>query len=191
MKLAHGEYDLPSIDWLCKECGEVYVSAGYPPETRCTDGHAAGWKPRDDVFEEYIATLESLEPGDWLAIVGEGPAPLKGPVESVGDGELTTKELNAPARYIRWECGDDDTDPSIVWDTDDEYATFTDDVHHAEAIEAESVTRTVRDTVRAEIDDILDEAAHEAGLDLDEAEVSTVRMADGELEITFKREVPA
>lgn len=190
MKLAtRDDYDLPNIDWLCKECGEVYCSAGYPPETRCMEGHGVGWKPDPRQVREYIDVLESLEPGDWLVLVGDGPAPLMGPVESVGERSLTMKKLDSPSRSIRWGRGDDE--PYIGWEkVNDEFAT-TADVHHVEQTDARPVTTSVTNRVTTPIDDLVHDAAEAAGIDPDETSVDGVRMVDGELEITLKREVPA
>ncbi len=177
------DYAYPHIDWHCRECGQVYCHAGYPPETRCTEGHGAGWRPEDDQIQEYIDTLEDLEPGDWLVVCGDGPAPLKGPVVWADDGELTTESIHSPARTIRWDA---DADPPRI-----EFAKAGDDawfrnVHHVKAIPAEELSEPeITRAVRTPIDGIKHDAARTAGIDPDTAEVEGVRMVDGELELTL------
>jgi hypothetical protein len=128
------DYDLPHIDWLCKECGGVYVSTGVPDETRCYEGHAAGWRPHPEQVEDYIDTLESLAPGDGIVIAGSGPVPLMGRVEETADGWLRTEELDSPAREVRWSRNGDDP-PTVEWrQADDEHAVYS-DVHHVETVE--------------------------------------------------------
>lgn len=134
------DYDFPHIDWLCKKCGEVYCYAGYPPETRCTNGHGHGWRPHPDQINAYIDVLESFEPGDGIVINGRGPATLMGPVESVDEGQLVTESIDSPSRTIRWER--DDTDPTLEWKkTDDDYDVY-DDVYHVETVEIQTVDDT-------------------------------------------------
>lgn len=182
MKLAHpDDYDFPHIDWLCKECGQVYCYAGPPPETRCIDGHGAGWRPDPDQVREYIETLEALEPGDWIVVCGKGPAPLKGPVAWTDDGELTTESIDFPGRTIRWDA---DGEPPTV-----EFAKAGDDpwfhdVHHVEAILAEDLSEPeITKSVRTSIDGIKHDAAASANIDPETAEVEGIRMVDGELEL--------
>lgn len=127
------DYDIPNIDWLCKECGMVYCSAGYPPETRCAEGHGAGWRPHPDQVNAYIDLLESLEPGDGIVISGDGPATLMGPVESVDDGQLVTESIDSPSRTLRWER--DDTEPTLEWKQTEVPHDVYDDVHHVETVE--------------------------------------------------------
>jgi len=185
------DYEFPHIDWHCKECGMVYCYAGYPPETRCAEGHGAGWRPEDEQVREYIDTLESLDPGDWLVVCGDGPAPLKGPVAWTGDGELTTESIHTPARTIRW---DDDRDhPVIVFDkADDEYATFNSEVHHVQAVPAEDLSEPeLTKEVRTPIDGIKHDAASHAGIDPETAEVEGVRLVDDELELTLSGDADA
>jgi len=126
------DYDYPHIDWLCKKCGEVYCYAGYPPETRCTNGHGAGWRPDPQQVSEYIDVLESLEPGDGIVIAGDGPAALMGPVESVGDGQLVTESIDSPRRKVRWVRDEDD--PTLEWCNADREHELYDDVYHVETV---------------------------------------------------------
>jgi hypothetical protein len=128
------DYEYPHIDWLCKECGEVYCSAGHPPETRCTNGHAHGWKPEPDQVEAYIDVLESLEQGDGIVICGDGPIPQMGPVESTGDGTLVTKSIEHARRELRWRDSDHEDGPVVEWVLpDNDHAIFR-DVYHVETV---------------------------------------------------------
>lgn len=130
------DYDFPHIDWMCKKCGEVYCYAGYPPETRCTNGHGHGWRPDSIQVLEYIDLLETLEPGDGIVISGRGPATLMGPVESVGDGYLVTESIDSPPRKLRWERDDDD--PTLEWKNNEDEHEFFDEVHHVETVEIQT-----------------------------------------------------
>lgn len=137
-----GDYEFPHIDWLCKECGEVYCYAGYPPETRCTSGHGAGWRPDPRQVTEYTDLLESLEPGDGVVLAGDGPATLMGPIESVGDGYLVTESIDSPRRKVRWERDEDDEGnpvrPTLEWcNADKEYELY-DDLYHVETVEIQT-----------------------------------------------------
>jgi hypothetical protein len=127
MELAdYDDYEQPNIDWECKQCGEVYRSTGYPPETRCMSGHAAGWKPEQDKIDRDIELLESLTPVKGVVIVGEGPAPLKGPVKEVNEQSVTIASLESPARKVRWD------DEKIEWANLDRDVIFWNDVYHVE-----------------------------------------------------------
>ncbi|MFP8891868.1 hypothetical protein ACLI4U_19160 (plasmid) [Natrialbaceae archaeon A-CW2] len=129
------DYEYPSIDWCCKKCEEVYVSRGYPPETRCTSGHGHGWEPQEYALEEYIDLLESLEVGDGVVLCGEGPAPLMGPIEEVGDGYLITESMDSPRRKVRW---DRDGLKFEFTNLERDYEIY-DDLHHVETVEILSV----------------------------------------------------
>lgn len=137
---SHDDYQCPHIDWECRECGEVYVSSGYPPETRCIEGHAIGWRPEAEQIEAYIEFLDGLAPGDGIVIVGDGPAPLMGPVESVGDNELTTASLNSPAYIIRWSLDDHKIRWSRIPENDPDDRWYN-DVHHVEPVPIEKTPR--------------------------------------------------
>ncbi|ELY97317.1 hypothetical protein [Natrialba asiatica] len=130
------DYEFPHIDWKCKECGMVYCSAGYPPETRCLNGHGAGWRPENEQLFEYIDLLETLEPGNGIVISGDGPATLMGPVESVDDNQLVTAMIDSSSRTLRWER--DDSDPTIEWKQTEKPDAFYDDVHHVETVEIQT-----------------------------------------------------
>ncbi|AEH39474.1 hypothetical protein [Halopiger xanaduensis] len=133
------DYGYPHIDWLCKKCGEVYCYAGYPPETRCTNGHGHGWRPDPRQVNEYIDLLETLEPGDGIVISGDGPATLMGPIAEVGDGQLVTESIDSPSRTLRWERDDDaegyDREPTLEWKKADDPDAFYDDVYHVETVD--------------------------------------------------------
>jgi hypothetical protein len=141
MILADSEsYDYPHIDWRCKECGAVYCYAGYPPETRCIEGHAAGWKPHPDQIKKYIEVLDSQGSMDsnWIVICGDGPAPLMAPVEAIGHEYgwdfLITESIDSPRRKVRWHPDDF----VIEWkQPDSEYDTYS-DVYHVEVVEAQT-----------------------------------------------------
>lgn len=126
------DYDIPTIDWACKSCGAFYSSSG-PPRTRCLEGHGAGWKPRPSQLESYIEFLETVEPGDGIVVCGSGPVPLMGPVESTDEQQLTTVEIDAPARTIKW----DPEELVIEWGkADDDPLTFS-QVYHVESVEVQ------------------------------------------------------
>lgn len=109
------DLNYPSVDWCCRACGEVYVSRGVPDDTRCTNGHGAGWIPDADKMAEYVDLLESLEVGDGVLFAGFGPAALMGPVAQVGDGYIITESVDSPARKIRWsEASDIDGDTAQI-----------------------------------------------------------------------------
>ena len=97
------DLDYPSVDWHCRECGEVYVSRGVPDDSRCLNGHDAGWRPHPDKMGEYVDLLESLKVGDGVLFAGFGPAALMGPVAEVGDRYIITESIDSPARRIRWD----------------------------------------------------------------------------------------
>ncbi|PCR88650.1 hypothetical protein [Natrinema ejinorense] len=138
------DYDFPNIDWLCKTCGAVYCSSGYPPETRCFEGHGAGWRPDPRQVAEYIDLLESLGPGDGIVIAGKGPATLMGPIESVGDGQLITEAIDGPSRTLRWERDDEaegrNRDPTLEWKRTVDSDMLYDDVYHVETVEIQAAT---------------------------------------------------
>lgn len=129
------DYEYPHIDWVSDYSESVYSSAGVPDtdHDHAVD-HAVTWSPCADQLEDYIEFLETLEAGDGLVVCGKGPAPLMGPVESVGEGQLTTVSVDSPKRVIRWE----DTDRWAI-----EFAKADDDirswskVYHVEAVEIE------------------------------------------------------
>ncbi|OLZ39109.1 hypothetical protein A6E15_19285 [Natrinema saccharevitans] len=142
-----GDYDLPNIDWLCKECGIVYCSAGYPPETRCPKGHGHGWRPDPQQVIDYIDLLEELEAGDGIVIVGKGPAALMGPIESVGDGQFVTESIESPSRTLRWDRGDSDAEgrdrrPTLEWKKTEKPDAFYDDVYHVETVDIQTADET-------------------------------------------------
>lgn len=192
MKLAASDdFALPHIDWLCKECGMVYCYAGYPPETRCTDGHGAGWRPHPDQVEEYIDVLESLEPGDWVVLCGHGPAALKGPVASVSENQIRTEPVNSPGRVVWWTEGNEDTAPSIEWaKADTDHDVVGSDLYHVEAIDAEAIPEEpdVATDVRMSGVEIVSDAAAHVGIDPETVEVEDVRWIDGELEFSLAGE---
>lgn len=105
MILATGDdIDYPHIDWVCDECGSVYVSSGVPDTDYCPGGnHPARWIPHDDQMREYIDLMESLEVGDGVLFAGRGPAPLMAPVEEVGENYVIAESLDSPSRKIRWD----------------------------------------------------------------------------------------
>ncbi len=138
MILATGDdYEYPHIDWHCKKCGEVYRYAGYPPETRCTNGHGHGWRPDPEQVNEYIDLLESLNSGDGIVIAGDGPAALMGPIEAqgfeYGTSFIITESIDSPRRKLRWERDEDD--PTLEWCNLDREHEIYDDVHHVETVE--------------------------------------------------------
>jgi preprotein translocase subunit YajC len=129
------DIDYPHIDWCCKQCGEVYCYAGYPPETRCTKGHGHGWRPEAEQIEKYIDFLESLEPGDGIVMAGDGPAALMGPVESVGENELRTESIDSPSRVVRW----DNDEKTIEWAKAEDENLWFRDVYHVDSVEIQSI----------------------------------------------------
>lgn len=133
------DYDYPHIDWCCERCGSIYVSSGVPDTDHCVEGHAATWRPEKAQMDAYIDILEDLDVGDGVVVCGDGPAPLMGRVESVGDGKIVTESLDSPRRTIRWTRGVDEDDPSTIeWaKTDDEYGPFFDDVYHVGTVEVQ------------------------------------------------------
>jgi hypothetical protein len=148
------DYEYPSIDWCCKDCGEVYVSRGYPNETRCTSGHGAGWQPNHGQRTGYAVLLAGLAAGDGVVVCGDGPAPLKGVVQSLGKGghddgvvsrfiTVGVRGADAPLRKIRWYTGedasDDDSDLKIEWcEADAEFESWR-DVYHVERTDAADI----------------------------------------------------
>lgn len=129
------DYDYPHIDWHCKTCGEVYCCAGYPPETRCPNGHGAGWRPESAQVEVYIDFLESLEVSDGIVIAGDGPAALMGPIAETGDCYLITKSIDSPSRKVKW----DSDSGEIEWCKANEEHEFYRDVYHVGGVEIQSV----------------------------------------------------
>lgn len=131
------DYELPHCDWHCKRCGMVYVSSGYPDETRCADGHGFGWEIDKSQHEEYVDFLESLSVGDGVVFVGRGPAPLMGPVAETGDSYIITESIDSSARKIRWGGSKEDSysDYSIEHSRTDRTHPLWQDVHHVEGVE--------------------------------------------------------
>lgn len=125
------DYDYPHIDWLCRTCEMVYCSAGYPDETRCMEGHGAGWRPEPSQVEDYIEFLESLDPGDGIVVSGRGPGTLMGPVESTDHNSLVTESIDAPRYEIQWSSEDGEIE---FRRPDDEYDTWS-PVYHVERVE--------------------------------------------------------
>lgn len=143
MMLATREhYDYPHVDWLCIECGEVYRSSGYPPETRCTEGHGIGWGPEPRQIQAYIEVLESIDPGDGIVVCGHGPAPLMASVAGIDRDacRLVTESIDLPSRVIEWEWTPSDGDDYLGdgdirwWKVGDDPVTCS-EVFHVETVD--------------------------------------------------------
>ena len=126
------DYDLPHIDWVSDYSDTIYRSTGIPDTDHDPEvDHQVSWSPNADKMVEYIDLLEDLEVGDGIVVCGVGPAPLMGPVESIGDGQLKTLSVDSPSRVIRW----DRDEAKIEFARDDREHHFWDKVYHVEKVE--------------------------------------------------------
>lgn len=133
MLATRDDYDLPHIDWVSDYSETVYRSTGVPDTDHDPEvNHEVTWSPCGDQIEKYIDFLESLEVGDGVVVCGKGPAPLMGPVKSVGGGQLTTVSVDSPSRIIRW--GHSDRHAIEFAKAGDDFLHW-DKVYHVEGVE--------------------------------------------------------
>lgn len=131
MAATRDDIDYPHIDWKCQTCGMVYSSRGLPDDNRCLDGHDAQWKPENEQMSAYIDILESLEIGDGVLFAGDGPVPLMGPVEEVGENYVITESFDSPSRKIRWDREELEIEQAAL---NKEYELY-DRVYHVDTVE--------------------------------------------------------